>query len=582
MPVLSKHGQLYSCTLPPPPPLSQAEKEEEEPSLETLPNVTALLEHLGQNSCLVKTVGWWTYEYCHNMFVRQYHMEAGKLIGETKYLGFYEKETEWNQEHVNRVKELLGAFKGSSVLGQTYAYHTVHFVNGTECDITGQPRSAKVEIFCTVEGVDTLVEVKEDTTCNYTLRVQTPLLCQHPMLLPLSSSTPRHTLSCTPVVSQLDYEDFLLKQELIRQQKEKLKVLSTDTSGTGGREKESLLSGDHLLLRQLVMSSITQLAEIAYDTGTFGLGGREDKRELDEIDDDDKEVAGTSLQSSSITERWSSLAGRSRSKGQGSEDRVQGGEQEETKDGGRRVSEKMKRMAEDVKSTGKGSALESLLSNLAVTAQYIESLEGNNRKGGPSNTDNDEAAPDEPGDVSNGEKPSRVNSKLTDKDDKDASAKGPPPLESNIRETRTVSGAGSTSDDGRTVGRSISSESLAASEEEKDEEELELDPEAVREVEQQLQEALARQFDTNDVTVKIITLPEDQVQEEMETEGEKEGGMDREDDLANAMSLLLDSLLNGSDEPVSEDKEIQSELAAGYDQVWGRQPRKQRTLKDTL
>ncbi|CAI7989287.1 Protein OS-9 [Geodia barretti] len=481
-------------------------------------------------------------------------------------------------------QELLGLLKGSSVLGQTHAYHTVHFVNGTECDITGQPRSAKVEIFCTVEGVDTLVEVKEDTTCDYTLRVQTPLLCQHPMLLPLSSSTPRHTLSCTPVVSQLDYEDFLLKQELIRQQKEKLKVLSKDTSGAGRREKESLLSNDHLLLRQLVMSSITQLAEIAYDTGSFGLGGREGERELDEIDDDDKEVAGTSLQSSSITERWSSLAGRSRSKGQSSEDRVQGDEQEGTKDGGGRVSEKMKRMAEDVKSTGKDSAaLESLLSNLAVTAQYIESLDGNNRKRGPSNTDNDEAAPDEtgePGDVPNGEEPSRVSSKLTNKDD--ASAKGPPPLESNIRETRTVSEAGSTSDDGRTVGRSISSEILAASEEEKDEEELELDPEAVREVEQQLQEALAKQFDTNDVTVKIITLPEDQVQEEMETEGGVEGGTGREDHLADAMSLLLDSLLNGSDEPVSEDKERQSELAAGYDQVWGRQPRKRRTLKDTL
>ena len=39
---------------------------------------------------------------------------------------------------------------------------------------------------------------------------------------------------------------------------------------------------------------------------------------------------------------------------------------------------------------------------------------------------------------------------------------------------------------------------------------------------------------------------------------------------------------NGSDEPVSEDKERQSELAAGYNQVWGRQPRKRRTLKDTL
>ena len=43
--------------------------------------------------------------------------------------------------------------------------------------------------------------------------------------------------------------------------------------------------------------------------------------------------------------------------------------------------------------------------------------------------------------------------------------------------------------------------------------------------------------------MKIITLPEDQVQEEMENEGGVEGGTGREDDLANAMSLLLDSLL---------------------------------------
>ena len=45
-----------------------------------------------------------------------------------------------------------------------------------------------------------------------------------------------------------------------------------------------------------------------------------------------------------------------------------------------------------------------------------------------------------------------------------------------------------------------------------------------------------------DVTVKIITLPEDQLQENYE-EGEESGGADREDELANAMSLLLDSLL---------------------------------------
>ena len=52
MPVMSRHGQLYSCSLPPPATLT--EDTETEPSSETLPNITALLEHLGQNSCLVK------------------------------------------------------------------------------------------------------------------------------------------------------------------------------------------------------------------------------------------------------------------------------------------------------------------------------------------------------------------------------------------------------------------------------------------------------------------------------------------------------------------------------------------------
>ena len=57
-----------------------------------------------------------------------------------------------------------------------------------------------------------MVEVKEESTCNYTLRIHTPLLCQHPILRPLKNPAPSHTLSCSPVVSQLDYEDYLLKE----------------------------------------------------------------------------------------------------------------------------------------------------------------------------------------------------------------------------------------------------------------------------------------------------------------------------------------------------------------------------------
>ena len=49
------------------------------------------------------------------------------------------------------------------------------------------------------------------------------------------------------------------------------------------------------------------------------------------------------------------------------------------------------------------------------------------------------------------------------------------------------------------------------------------------------------------MTVKIVTLPEDQLQE-LEGEGGEEEvvGRDREGDLTNAMSMLLDSLLVSS------------------------------------
>ena len=56
MPMLSKHGQLYSCSIPPP----LEEKEQEEELLaELLPNVTALLKPLRESECLIKV-----YTYC--------------------------------------------------------------------------------------------------------------------------------------------------------------------------------------------------------------------------------------------------------------------------------------------------------------------------------------------------------------------------------------------------------------------------------------------------------------------------------------------------------------------------------------
>ena len=53
-----------------------------------------------------------------------------------------------------------------------------------------------------------LVGIQEKETCNYTLTIQTPLLCSHPLLDPSSGSKP-HLLSCAPLLSQEEYQKHL-------------------------------------------------------------------------------------------------------------------------------------------------------------------------------------------------------------------------------------------------------------------------------------------------------------------------------------------------------------------------------------
>lgn len=343
------------------------------------------------------------------------------------------------------------------------------------------------------------------------------------------------------------------------------------------------------------MSSITQLAEIAYDTGNLELG-EDDERELNEIDEEDEEFSGSYLNkdpgsgSRSTLKRGGGLVVEEGH--QSSKERVKESEvDEEDRDGQDKVSDKMKKMAKNVKSTGRDSALESLLSNLAVTAQYIESFNDDDDNNGDSsnneNSDREKSREPKPG--------SRERSLPGDPNDDDhSSVKGPaPPLMAN-KKARITEKSNGDEEEGGVAGRRIGREIMAASklerEEEDEGEEDELDSEMMRDVEQQLQDILAKQFDTNDVKVKIITLPEDQAQQ-MEDEKERDEiareeradrKSSREDHLSNAMSLILDSLLNGEeDQPESEDRQRQTQLAASYDHVWGREQKKRQIQKDT-
>ena len=295
------------------------------------------------------------------------------------------------------------------------------------------------------------------------------------------------------------HEHCVLFTELIRQQKEKWSVLqgSSDDSSDMSSQlmKESLFTTDHKLLKKLVMSSITQLAEIAYNAGEF------DEKELESevISDNDEEVGPSSLKNDGFTSKHLVKDRSSESKVQENEKSEQTGEEHEEMDEDSKVSDKMKKMANDVKNTGRDSALESLLSNLAVTAEYIESLDSDTDTHSADDDRNVDKELFETGEPEEGYAESH-NDKHKPSSSGDISVNGPrpPPLDDARKTSKSRPNDENAAEEGKGEGVYSSSEILAAMMEtnEDEEEEFELNEELVREMEQHLEETLSKKLDT--------------------------------------------------------------------------------------
>ena len=70
-----------------------------------------------------------------------------------------------------------------------------------------------LQLYCGLGLRDKLVEVQERESCNYTLSIETPLLCDHPMFDPLYVNDPQ-MLTCSPLISQKEYEVYMMQQGL--------------------------------------------------------------------------------------------------------------------------------------------------------------------------------------------------------------------------------------------------------------------------------------------------------------------------------------------------------------------------------
>uniref|UniRef100_A0A3P9K6R3 Endoplasmic reticulum lectin n=1 Tax=Oryzias latipes TaxID=8090 RepID=A0A3P9K6R3_ORYLA len=228
MMVSSKYKQLYECRLP-----VQAVRFHQDPASEpdsqgyTGPEIPDLLKPMHQAPCLLKTKDWWTYEFCYSKHIRQYHLDDSEIKGDVLILGYYDSEFDWNNETAKASKQ-----------HKLRRHHSQTYVNGSKCDLNGNPREAEVRFVCEEGSDDYIARVDEPQSCRYVLTIHTSRTCQHPYLRPPSTAKPQGIV-CQPALSAQQYMDYVKAQvsdtkRKVEQISEELKSLDEMLAGNGG------------------------------------------------------------------------------------------------------------------------------------------------------------------------------------------------------------------------------------------------------------------------------------------------------------------------------------------------------------
>lgn len=146
--------------------------------------VPSLLQPLvDARTCVKRTEGWWTYEFCFGRSIRQYHRDNEGTITAEFSLGTFDAGK----------NDALSATGRALVMEHIDATHDVArpafvelYDHGTHCKEFDHytPRRAKVYYYCSHGGASHhILAVKETQTCAYAIKVSTPAVCDHPHFL---------------------------------------------------------------------------------------------------------------------------------------------------------------------------------------------------------------------------------------------------------------------------------------------------------------------------------------------------------------------------------------------------------------
>ena len=211
-----------------------------------------------EDSCLYFMSGWWSYSFCKNREIVQFHALASIPSGQVPrrdlhtaayVLGKVPTIPATAQQQARKESGLSPLPAELQAHGEQ-RYLVQRLEGGTICDLTGRERTIEVQYHC-VPGMpgDRIGWIKEVTICNYVMVINTPRLCNDVAFLP-PEETKANPIECQLIVDGDKAEPRLLDaKELLHET-----WASQAENEKGQQPKQEILVGGLIVGARKVLS----------------------------------------------------------------------------------------------------------------------------------------------------------------------------------------------------------------------------------------------------------------------------------------------------------------------------------------
>ena len=179
-----------------------------------------------EGHCMYFISGWWSYSFCYNHQVKQFHQLPPGRGGVPIFppvedaavpayvLGRFTDRRDRNGQiegHPTTESHSEG-YSGGLELPEMQAKGDMRYLvqklsGGTMCDLTGKPRKVEVQFHCHPQSADRIGFIKEVSTCSYLMVIYTTRLCNDIAFLP-PRETKAHPILCQEILSDDEIPDW--------------------------------------------------------------------------------------------------------------------------------------------------------------------------------------------------------------------------------------------------------------------------------------------------------------------------------------------------------------------------------------